>query len=97
MEKRIGTVIILIEDKDVVSRLNTVVSDHADIVAGRQGIPVLDGDMRRSVISLVLNGDLDRIGSLTGKLGRLKGVSVKSALLKNSTPSTEAYGNQQDF
>lgn len=97
MEKRIGTVIILIEDKDIVSRFNTVVSDHADIVVGRQGIPVLDGDTRRSVVSLVLHGDLDRIGSLTGKLGRLKGVNVKSALLKNSTPSNEAYEDQQNF
>ncbi|MCF8218145.1 MAG: hypothetical protein K9I29_07000 [Bacteroidales bacterium] len=87
MEKRIGTVIILIEDKHVVSRLNEIVSEHSDIVVGRQGIPLLEQETQRSVISLVLYGDLDRIGALTGKLGRLKGVNVKSALLKNSKPS----------
>lgn len=87
MEKRIGTVVILIEDKHVVSRLNEIVSEHSDVVVGRQGIPVLEQETQRSVISLVLYGDLDRIGSLTGKLGRLKCVNVKSALLKNTEPS----------
>ncbi|MFO8087106.1 MAG: hypothetical protein R6T91_04760 [Bacteroidales bacterium] len=94
MEKRIGTVIILIEDKEVVSRLNQVVSEHSDIVAGRQGIPLLENATRHSVISLVLHGELDRIGSLTGKLGRLNGVNVKSALLKNTEPSDASTGNQ---
>jgi putative iron-only hydrogenase system regulator len=93
MEKRIGTVIILIEDKLVVHRLNTIVSEHSDIVIGRQGIPILEQQSRQSVISLVLHGELDRIGSLTGKLGRLNGVNVKSALLKSTEPSDSAYGD----
>lgn len=97
MEKRIGTVIILIEDKLVVNRLNTIVSEHSDIVVGRQGIPILEQQGRQSVISLVLHGELDRIGSLTGKLGRLNGVNVKSALLKSTEPTDSAYGNQQHF
>lgn len=87
MEKRIGSVIILIEDKQVAPRLNRIISEHSDVVAGRQGIPIFDQHAQRSVISLVLHGDLDRIGSLTGKLGRLNGVNVKSALLKNNEPS----------
>lgn len=95
MEKRIGTVIILIEDKEAVNRLNTIISEHSDIVVGRQGIPLLENETRHSVISLVLHGELDRIGSLTGKLGRLNGVNVKSALLKHAKPSDEITGNQQ--
>jgi len=35
------------------------------------------------LISLVLEGSTDQIGSLTGQLGRLKGIQVKSVLLKN--------------
>jgi putative iron-only hydrogenase system regulator len=48
------------------------------MILGRQGIPLRDRST--SVISLVLEGNTDLIGSLTGKLGRLPGVKVKSVL-----------------
>ena len=79
MEKRIGTVIINIEKKEAIVRLNSIISEHVSIVIGRQGLPRLDGT---SIISLVLEGTTDEIGSLTGKLGRLQGIQVKSVLLK---------------
>jgi putative iron-only hydrogenase system regulator len=80
MEKRIGTVIILIESKNQVFGLNQIISEHSDIIIGRQGIPSYDRS--RSIISLVFEGSTDEIGSLTGKLGRLEGIKVKSAVLK---------------
>ncbi|MFO7938184.1 MAG: iron-only hydrogenase system regulator [Bacteroidales bacterium] len=82
MEKRIGTAIILVETKDSAARVNRVLSDHAACIIGRQGLPRPDGT---SIISLVLEGTTDELGSLTGQLGRLQGLQVKSALLKNST------------
>ena len=82
MEKRIGTVIIQVEDRENVHQLNEIISSHAHIILARQGLPRSDG---RSLISLVLEGTTDQIGSLTGQLGRLKGIQVKSALLKNLT------------
>jgi len=78
MERRLGAVIILISDEGEVPRINGLISEHADIILGRQGIPLKDRPV--SVISLVLEGDTDRIGALTGKLGRLPGVKVKSML-----------------
>ena len=81
MEKRIGTVIINIEKKEAIVRLNSIISEHVSIVIGRQGLPRLDGT---SIISLVLEGTTDEIGSLTGKLGRLQGIQVKSVLLKTT-------------
>ena len=78
MEKRIGAVIILVgEDVDTM-RINSIISDHSELILGRQGVPLRDRST--SVISLVLEGDTDGIGSLTGKLGRLPGVKVKSVL-----------------
>jgi putative iron-only hydrogenase system regulator len=78
MEGRIGAVIILVSDEGDVQRINAIISEHADLILGRQGIPLRDRST--SVISLILEGNTDLIGSLTGKLGRLPGVKVKSVL-----------------
>lgn len=80
MEKRVGTALILIESRENVQHLNEIISKHSDIIIGRQGLPRSNG---QSVISLVLEGTTDQIGSLTGQLGRIKGIQVKSVLLKN--------------
>ncbi|HNQ36569.1 MAG: hypothetical protein KA780_08375 [Prolixibacteraceae bacterium] len=80
MEKRVGTVLIQVEDRENVQFLNDIISRHSNIILGRQGLPRGNG---MSLISLVLEGSTDQIGSLTGQLGRLKGIQVKSVLLKN--------------
>ena len=83
MEKRIGAALILVEDKEYVEQLNQIISSHAHIILGRQGLPVREKNI--SIISLVLEGTTDQIGALTGQLGRLKGIQVKSVLTKPST------------
>ena len=81
MEKRVGTVLIRVESRENVQLLNDIISDHFDIIIGRQGLPRSNN---QSIISLVLEGTTDQIGSLTGRLGRLSGIQVKSVLLKNN-------------
>ncbi len=81
MEKRIGSALIMIEDLTVVHDLNQILTRHAGIIIGRQGLPLRDRHI--SIISLVLEGTTDEIGALTGQIGRLKGVQVKSVLTKN--------------
>ena len=78
MEKRIGTTIIIVEDGQQVEALNSIISSHAGIILGRQGIPLRDREM--SLISLVFEGTTDELGSLTGKLGRIPGIRVKSVV-----------------
>lgn len=80
MEKRIGSVLILISDKSVATTLNIIISEFADIIIGRQGLPTQSTG--QGIISLVLEGSTDQIGALTGRLGRISGVSVKSVVLK---------------
>jgi len=80
MEKRIGTALIQIENRDNISLLNETISKHSSIIIARQGLPRQNGI---SIISLVLEGTTDEIGSLTGQLGRIRGIQVKSVLLKN--------------
>ena len=81
MEKRVGTVLIRVESRENVKMLNDIISDHSEIIIGRQGLPRINN---QSIISLVLEGTTDQIGSLTGRLGRLRGIQVKSVLLKNN-------------
>ena len=80
MEKRIGAAIIQIESFENVQLMNDIISKHSHVIIGRQGLPRSN---RLSIISLVLEGTTDEIGSLTGQLGRLKGIQIKSVLLKN--------------
>lgn len=80
MEKRAGSAIILIQTREDIQQLNEILSKHSQIIIGRLGLPRSNG---QSIISLVLEGTTDQIGSLTGQLGRLRGIQVKSVLLKN--------------
>lgn len=79
MDKRIGVIGIVIEDpKQHSDRVNTVISDHGHIVIGRMGVP--RPEFHAGVVALIIEGTTDDIGSLTGKLGNIPGVTVKSAL-----------------
>jgi putative iron-only hydrogenase system regulator len=80
MEKRIGAAIILVENKSSVEEINAILSAHSSIILGRQGLPLRDKGI--SVINLVLEATPEEIGSLTGKIGQLEGVQVKSVLTK---------------
>ena len=79
MDNRLGVIGIVIEERDVAAaRVNGLLSDYAYLIVGRMGIPYRERDV--SVISLIVDGDTDAIGALTGKLGGITGVQVKSAL-----------------
>lgn len=76
--KRLGVVGIVVENRDIVPEVQTLLSGFSDIILGRMGIP--DRDSGFSAISVVVKGTVEEISSLTGKLGKLKDVLVKSAL-----------------
>ncbi|NLT24230.1 MAG: CopG family transcriptional regulator [Syntrophorhabdus sp.] len=80
MEKRFGAILILLTNKTSVPRVNTLLTEHSEIILGRQGIPIRDHGI--NIISLVIEGDTDRINALTGKIGKLEGVEVRSILTK---------------
>lgn len=82
MEKRIGTITILIRDREAATAVNRLLSEHADIILCRQGLPLHDRPV--AVISLIVEGSVDSINALTGKLGRVEGVECKTVVTKNS-------------
>lgn len=81
MEKRIGTITILLQDRSRSAEINAVVSGFSDIIFCRQGLPFHDRDI--AVISLIVEGPTDRINALTGKLGRIEGVESKAVVTKS--------------
>ncbi len=79
VEKRIGVIGIVVDcPEETGSRVSGYISEHSSIVVGRMGIPYRERNV--SVIALIVEGTTDEIGALTGKLGNLQGVTVKSAL-----------------
>lgn len=78
MEKRIGTITLLITDRARSQEVNTIISEHADIVLCRQGLPFHGRPV--AVISLIVEGSVNQINSICGKLGRLQGVESKAVV-----------------
>lgn len=76
---KIGVVAIIVTDRTVVPAVQSILSDNADIIRGRMGIPDKEKDIY--AISVVVDGSNERISALTGKLGRVDAVNVKSALV----------------
>jgi putative iron-only hydrogenase system regulator len=80
MEKRIGTITVLILDRSRSTEINQLISEFSDIILCRQGLPFHERPV--AVISLIVEGTPDRINALTGRLGRLAGVDSKAVLTK---------------
>ncbi|GAA0755899.1 TM1266 family iron-only hydrogenase system putative regulator [Clostridium sartagoforme] len=77
---KIGVISAILEDPNKCnSEFNEVVASFRGSIKGRMGIP-LENEI--SIISIVVTGDLNEINSLTGKLGNIKGVTVKTAISK---------------
>ncbi|KRQ88110.1 hypothetical protein ABG79_00278 [Caloramator mitchellensis] len=80
MDKRIGVVGIVIENLENSHKVNLILHDFAEIIVGRMGIPYRDRGI--FIISLIVDGTNDEISAMTGKLGKIEGVNVKTALSK---------------
>ena len=80
MDKRIGVIGIVIEDLSRITEVNNILHQYSHIIIGRMGLPYRERGI--NVISLIVDGTNDDIGALSGKLGKVKGLSVKSALSK---------------
>ena len=81
MEKRLGFVGIIIHNrKKEAPAVNNILTEFGELIVGRMGIPHIKQEL--GVIVLIVNASTDEVGALTGKLGKISGVSVKSALSK---------------
>ena len=77
METRVAVMGIIVEEQDSVETLNALLHEYGDHIVGRMGIPYRERGI--NVISIIIDAPQDLISALSGKIGNLSGVSVKTA------------------
>ena len=75
MEKRVALIGIVVEDMESVEALNHILHEYGDYIIGRMGIPYRCRGI--SIISIAVDAPMNVISTISGKLGMLKGLSVK--------------------
>ena len=80
METRIALIGIIVENKDATERINAVLHEYGDYIVGRMGIPYPKRQV--SVISVVVDAPNDVISALSGKLGMVPHVNIKTVYSK---------------
>ena len=77
-DTRLGFVGVVVEERRRAEDVNRILSAYGEIIRGRIGIPEKDTGL--AVIGLIVEGTNEQVGAMTGRLGNLSGVTVKSAL-----------------
>ncbi len=77
METRVAVISAVVEDREAVETLNAVLHEYGDYVIGRMGLPYRKKKIH--IISVAVDAPQDVIATLSGKLGRIEKVSVKTA------------------
>ena len=79
-ERRYAFAGIIIEDRENSAPLvQKILSEYSSIITGRMGIPNLE-EGGLSIITVILHASTDEIGALSGKIGRIPGVSIKTGI-----------------
>lgn len=77
METRVAVIGIIVENMDSVDKLNAILHEYGRHIIGRMGLPYREKDIH--IISIAIDAPQDIINTLSGKLGKLEGVSAKTA------------------
>ena len=85
METRIALIGIIVEDIEASNRINDILHEYNQYIVGRMGIPYRAQNV--NIISVAIDAPQDVISALSGKIGRLKGVSAKTAYSNVITPA----------
>lgn len=78
MDTRVAVMSMIVEDGQMVEKLNGILHEYGEYIIGRMGIPYRARGI--NIISIALDAPQDTISSMAGKIGNLPGVSVKTAL-----------------
>ena len=73
---RIALIGIIVSDGEAVEDVNAVLHEYAPYIVGRMGLPMRERKV--SAITVVLDAPLNAVNALTGKLGKVAGVSAKA-------------------
>ena len=85
METRVAVMGIIVEESSAVESLNALLHQYADYIIGRMGIPYRKRGV--SIVSIAIDAPQDVISTLSGRIGRLQGISAKTAYSNVITPA----------
>ena len=68
---------IIVEKVDAIDKLNCLLHDYGNYIIGRMGIPYREKNI--NIISIAIDAPQNVISTLSGKIGSLDGISVKTA------------------
>jgi putative iron-only hydrogenase system regulator len=91
METRVAIIGVVVENPDSVEQLNRVLHQYADYIIGRMGIPY--NQRKINIISVAVDAPETVINAISGKIGKLAGVSAKTAY---SNFISQAKGGQDE-
>jgi putative iron-only hydrogenase system regulator len=80
-ERRVGVVSIIVYNPDsAYQKLNQILHEFSPLILGRLGFPYRERHL--SIIALIVDGSTDEIGALTGQIGQLPSVTVRTSFAK---------------
>ena len=82
MASRIAVIGIIVEEPDSVKELNQILHEYGEYIIGRMGSPYRQRGV--NIISVAMDAPQDMINAMTGKIGRLAGISVKTVCSKKA-------------
>ena len=77
METRVAVMSVIVENGDMVERLNAILHEYGEFIIGRMGIPYRKRKV--NIIAIALDAPQNTISALSGRIGALPGISVKTA------------------
>lgn len=77
METRVALIGIIVENVDSTPQLNELLHEYGNYIIGRMGIPYRERNV--NIISVAIDAPQDVINALSGKIGRLEGITAKTA------------------
>ena len=89
MQTRVAVMSIIVENPDSVSDLNSLLHTFSGYVIGRMGIPYRDKNI--NIISVAVDAPQNEISALSGKIGKLSGVSIKTAYSGVITSENQSF------
>ncbi len=84
MDSRVAVIAIIIEDINSAEQVNNILHEYGDHIIGRMGIPYRSRKI--NLISVAVDAPQDIISAISGKIGRLSGVSAKTVLSQIINP-----------
>lgn len=76
--KRLGTLAVLVANREYASAVNSLISQHERLILGRIGLPYREKHL--GIIVLLVEGTTDELGAFSGKLGKVPEVKIRSAV-----------------